>query len=208
MRTPIPPNLTNGLTETLIMANDSTIPTGPHDAVPGKKLWQHSSPNTTEMYKFKAYISSTHDVQFGPETDKHRSLWRWSVDHTAEFWGEVWAYTGVRASKPWSTVVDESAPMFPRPEWFGGAKLNFAENLLFPRDRGGKEPGEDAVAVVAVTERDVREYVSWGQLRERVRACQAALRGRVQVGDIVAGEFGACAADVRRVREVIAILET
>lgn len=185
------------------MANDSTIPTGHHDAVPGKQLWQHSSPETTEMYKFKAYISSGHDIEFGPETDKHNSLWKWSVDNTAEFWGEVWAYTGVRASRMWSTVVDESAPMFPRPAWFGGARLNFAENLLFPRDRGGREPAEDAIAVVAVTERDAREYVSWGQLRERVRACQAALRGKVQAGDIVAGEFEICAGGTGRVRWVI-----
>lgn len=190
------------------MANDSKILTGHHDAVPGKKLWQHSCPKTTEMYKFKTYISSRHDVQFGPETDKQSSLWKWSVDNTAEFWGEVWAYTGVRASRAWTTVVDESAPMFPRPAWFGGAKLNFAENLLFPRDRGGREPDEDAIAVVAVTEMDAREYISWGQLRERVRTCQAALRGKVQVGEIVAGEFGACAGGMRRVRWVIAAMRT
>lgn len=201
-------NQRNGPPETLTMTNDSTIPTGHHDAIPGKKLWQHSSPETTEMYKFKAYISSRHDVQFGPETDKHSSLWRWSVDHTAEFWGEVWAYTGIRASRTWGTVVDESAPMFPRPEWFRGAKLNFAENLLFPRDRGGREPGEDAIAVVAVTEGDVREYVSWGQLRERVRACQAALRGKVQIGDIVAGEFNTCTVGGRRIWWVTAVPET
>lgn len=141
------------------------------------------------MYKFKAHISSKYDIKFGPETDKQTSLWRWSVDNTARFWGEVWEYTGVVASREWDTVVDESAPIFPRPAWFGGAKLNFAENLLFPRTRKGKGPDEDAIAVIAATEGVEREYVSWGQLRERVRACQAALRGKVQVGDRVAGEF-------------------
>lgn len=93
------------------------------------------------------------------------------------------------ASKEWSNVVDESANIFPRPVWFEGAKLNFAENLLFPRTRDGEEPDEDAIAVIAATEKEEREHVSWKQLRERVRACQAALRGKVKVGDRVAGEF-------------------
>jgi acetoacetyl-CoA synthetase len=81
-------------------------------------------------------------------------------------------------------VVDADAPMFPRPAWFRGAKLNFAENLLFPTT----EVDEDAVAVIAATE-EGRGRVTWRQLREKVRAYAAALSKKVQAGDRVVGGF-------------------
>lgn len=64
--------------------------------------------------------------------------------------------------------------------------MNFAENLLYP----ASSPDEDAVAVISATELD-REYVSWKQLRERVRQCANALKeAGVQSGDRVAGFLG------------------
>lgn len=73
--------------------------------------------------------------------------------------------------------------MFPRPAFFKGARLNFAENLLYPKC----DPDEDSLAVIAATETS-REYVSWKQLRERVRQCTAAMRSLgVKKNDRVAG---------------------
>jgi acetoacetyl-CoA synthetase len=72
--------------------------------------------------------------------------------------------------------------MFPRPPWFSGAKLNFAENLLFPSSIDLSTP-----AVIEATE-TTRSTVSWSQLRERVRDCQAGLIAiGVKEGDRVAG---------------------
>ena len=79
-------------------------------------------------------------------------------------------------------VVDESAPIYPRPAFFTGAKLNFAENLLFP----GVEVDKDSIAVISATELG-RDYVSWRELRERVRQCAAAMKSYVQVGDRIVG---------------------
>ena len=78
--------------------------------------------------------------------------------------------------------MDTKKPMFPRPDWFQGAKLNFAENLLFPN----VDVAEDRIAVIAATE-ESRERVSWKQLRERVRVYAAAMHGKVQPGDRVVG---------------------
>lgn len=76
--------------------------------------------------------------------------------------------------------------LFPRPHFFEGSKLNFAENLLYP----ASDPDENAVAVIAATEAD-REYVSWRDLRDRVRQCANALGDAgVQSGDRVAGYVG------------------
>ena len=73
--------------------------------------------------------------------------------------------------------------MFPRPAFFEGARLNFAENLLFPTQ--DVEPS--APAIIAATE-TTRETVTWADLRERVRLCQAGMVAvGVQEGDRVAG---------------------
>ena len=80
-------------------------------------------------------------------------------------------------------VLDESKPMFPRPEFFRGARLNFAENLLYPTCN----PDEDSIAVIAATEVS-RESVSWKELRDRVRQCTAAMRSAgIKKDDRVAG---------------------
>lgn len=73
--------------------------------------------------------------------------------------------------------------MFPRPQFFNGARLNFAENLVFP----SCEPDESSPAVIAATE-DSREQVTWKELRNRVRQCAAAMRALgICPGDRVAG---------------------
>jgi acetoacetyl-CoA synthetase len=73
--------------------------------------------------------------------------------------------------------------MFPRPEFFENARLNFAENLLFPtQDVDAKSP-----AIIAVTE-TTREIVTWEELRERVRLCQSGMIALgLKEGDRVAG---------------------
>lgn len=150
----------------------------------GRKLWSHASPESTEMHRFKTHIAAKYAQAFGPETDSETSLWRWSVENISEFWAEVWEWTGIVAERGFDSVVDAGQPMFPRQPWFSGAKLNFAENLLWPTC------GVDAnaVAVIAATEAG-RETITWAQLRERTRAWAAALEGKVAVGDRVVGGF-------------------
>ena len=80
-------------------------------------------------------------------------------------------------------MVAKDAPMFPRPTFFQGAKLNFAENLLYPKCISD----ESALAVIAATEVS-REEVTWKELRERVRDCTHSLNSiGVKAGDRVAG---------------------
>ena len=67
------------------------------------------------------------------------------------------------------------------PIWFPGAKLNYAENLLYRRD--------DGIALTEAGEKGIMSQVSFRELNERVRAMAAALRmSGLQVGDRVAGE--------------------
>ena len=142
------------------------------------------------MFHFKAHVNQ----KYGLNLVDYNHLYQWSINNPARFWEEVWVFSGIRASAPsqetplsWPAgsmqAFNESAPIFPRPAFFQGARLNFAENLLFPTC----PVDENRLAVIAATEVS-REYVPWKALREQVRQCSASMRALgVSEGDRVAG---------------------
>jgi len=145
----------------------------------GELLWQHPTPKETKMWDFLQRINQKHQKEF----QTYDELYQWSIDNIAELWGEIWEYCGIRHSEPYKKVVSDANTMYPRPAWFEGAKLNFAENLLFPTQK----VDDDGLAVIAATE-TTRERVTWKELRERVRRCQAGMKAAgLQSGDRVAG---------------------
>ncbi|KAN0075784.1 hypothetical protein V8E54_007054 [Elaphomyces granulatus] len=147
-----------------------------------KQLWQPSSPAKTQIHHFKSVVNKKHGISIS----SYHDLWNWSVSEPAKFWEEIWHYTSIKAHKPYVQVWEPNAPLFPRPQFFQGSRLNFAENLLFPAGC----PGDDTLAIIAATETD-REYITWRDLRERVRRCSSALReSGVRIGDRVAGFVG------------------
>ncbi|KAF1949850.1 acetoacetate-CoA ligase [Byssothecium circinans] len=149
-------------------------------AIPASKLlWRHPSPQSTPMFQFVEKVNK----EYGLMLSSYEELHRWSIEHIDKFWGLVWHFVGVRAEKEASMVVDINAPMFPRPSFFEGAKLNFAENLLFPTQTVDPE----SPAVIAATE-TTRETVSWKELRESVKHCQSGMIALgLKEGDRVAG---------------------
>jgi acetoacetyl-CoA synthetase len=149
-------------------------------AVPSAEvLWKHPSPQETKMWEFLQKVNSTHKKDFSTYDD----LFQWSVENISDFWASVWDFVGVRTSQRYTQVISDEKTMFPRPTWFQGAKMNFAENLLFPT----VDVDENSPAVIAVTETE-RETVSWKELRERVRACQGGMQAiGLKAGDRVAG---------------------
>ncbi|MCJ1384430.1 hypothetical protein MMC17_007546 [Xylographa soralifera] len=150
-----------------------------HPSKPTGLLWSHQEPLATHISQFKTRIEDTYNVNL-PDYD---ALRQWSITNLDPFWAEVWKFTGVVASESFSKVIGNDSVMFPRPSFFEGAKLNFAENLLYPKC----SPHEDSFAVIAATEVS-REFVIWKQLRDRVKICTNALviLG-VKAGDRIAG---------------------
>lgn len=145
----------------------------------GQKLWEHHDPKSTQMWEFLQRVNERQQKSF----ETYGELYRWSIENIEVSWAEIWEYCGIRASMPYKTVVSDSKTMFPRPAWFAEARLNFAENLLYPTQK----VDEDAPAVIAATE-TTRETVSWKVLRERVRECQAGMLAmELKAGDRVAG---------------------
>ncbi len=51
----------------------------------------------------------------------------------SDFWAAVWDFVGMKVSKNYDKVIEDPTKM-PGANWFPGAKLNFAENLLRYRD--------------------------------------------------------------------------
>ncbi|KAI1653234.1 acetoacetate-CoA ligase [Daldinia decipiens] len=146
------------------------------------ELWRHPNPTSTEMYKFLEHVRGKYDV----EIKDYPTLHKWSVENISEFWEEVWHFCGIKASRPYSCVLPDNTSMFPRPNFFSGALLNFAENLLFPEKA---DIDESSTAVITVTE--VEEQLvstTWAELREAVRQCSNSLRAAgLKPKDVVAG---------------------
>jgi len=158
------------------MADTTTPANGP-----AAELWRHPDPTSTHMYKF---LESVRD-KYNLDISDYPGLYKWSVDNIADFWDQVWHFCGVTASQPYTEVLSANAPMYPRPDFFAGARLNFAENLLFPAKAS---VSEDAVALITATEMEDRlRETTWAELREAVRQCSNALRASgLKPKDVVA----------------------
>jgi acetoacetyl-CoA synthetase len=156
-------------------------------------LWEPSAERTAaaRMTHFMAWAGARH----GREFSDYAQLWQWSVDELEQFWGAVWEYCGVRASRPAERVL--ASEQMPGADWFAGAELNYAENLLARRldapglhDRGD-EPSLDSrahrTAVLHASELRALSELSWGEFAEQVAAVAAGLRALgVERGDRVA----------------------
>jgi acetoacetyl-CoA synthetase len=131
--------------------------------------------NASNLQAFERALERNRGVCFGNYDELHR----WSIEYPEEFWSEVWRFAEIRCSRRWEHVLEEPR-RFPGARWFGGARLNFAENLLRFRDQ--------RTALVARLENGERSETSYAELYESVSRVAAALRqAGVVSGDRVAG---------------------
>ena len=64
------------------------------------KLWEHPDPKSSRMFEFMQMLND----KYNAKVDSYRELHKWSIDNLAAFWGEVWDYTGIVASRPYRLV--------------------------------------------------------------------------------------------------------
>ncbi|MEM7353712.1 MAG: acetoacetate--CoA ligase [Acidobacteriota bacterium] len=124
-----------------------------------------------------------------PSVTDYTALYRWSVEEPAAFWAKVWDFCGIVASVPAEQTVvfrDERGGVRPGGvQWFPGARLNFAENLL---RRCGEEGRADKPALVFWNEGGRQSEHSYAELYAEVsRLAQALAVVGVGPGDRVAG---------------------
>ncbi len=106
------------------------------------------------------------------------SLHRWSIEHPEAFWARLWRFCAIRASRDFEEVLREGGRMQDA-EWFPGAQLNFAENLLWQ--------SASRAALIYRDESGNRSETSYGELRAEVARVAAGLSELgVRKGDCVA----------------------
>lgn len=146
------------------------------------KMWSPTDVNQTNMHLFMSYINQKYSLNLVT----YEELRQWSINNISKFWGDVWDYTEIHYSVNYEQVVDETIPLNELPEWFKGARLNYAENLLWCND--------DSVAIYSLGEGHDVTCMTHRQLREEVRKCSLALKSLgVQKGDRVVGYISNCA---------------
>jgi acetoacetyl-CoA synthetase len=129
----------------------------------------------TALAAFTRRVEREHGVSLPGYED----LWRWSVDHLADFWSAVWEFFEIGPGPAPAEVLTSTA--MPGATWFPGVTLNYVTYVFRDRD-------PDATAVIEVAETGASQSVSWAELERQVAAAAAALRDLgVGRGDRVAG---------------------
>ncbi|WP_324274794.1 AMP-binding protein [Blastococcus brunescens] len=144
------------------------------------ELWKPTpeSMRATRMAAFARWVEERRGLSFGDPTD-YDALWRWSVEHLDQFWGDLAEWTGVLPGVPDDRVLTDRS--MPGAVWFPGTTVNYAEQAL-------RHPADDAPALIAVAEDAEPVEIPWASLRAQVGAFAATLRRLgVQRGDRVVG---------------------
>ncbi len=141
-------------------------------------LWT-PSPTRVAASRLKAFMDQA-ARRTGRTFREYDELHAWSVQEPAAFWSAVWDFTGIVASAPPSSVIDDPRKM-PGARWFAGARLNFAENLLRRR-------GPEAAILFRGEGMKASRRLSWDELHAEVARVAAWLEAAgVAAGDRVAG---------------------
>jgi len=140
-------------------------------------LWKPSEYHykNSNIAQFITFVNRKYNKHINGYDD----LYSWSIDETSNFWECVYKFCDIKfSSEPKSIVVKKKS--FIDSEWFNGASLNFAENLLKHRD--------DKVAIEYFCEDKISGKITYSELFDKVRTCALYLKSLgVQKGDRVAG---------------------
>jgi acetoacetyl-CoA synthetase len=117
--------------------------------------------------------------RYGTAIRNYPELYDWSISRIPDFWDTMWEFGGIKASKKYDRVVDDLSRM-PGANWFEGARLNFAENLLRYRD--------DQTALIFKGEEQASRKMTYAELYDQVASLARSLRELgVVAGDRVVG---------------------
>ncbi|MCC7460660.1 MAG: acetoacetate--CoA ligase [Proteobacteria bacterium] len=144
-----------------------------------EKIVWNPSPEDIRKSELAKYIKWLSGYGY-PPFENYQKLHQWSVSRLTDFWGTIWRWSGIKASKTYNKVLLEKK--MPGAVWFEGSRLNFAENLLAPflAKTTGKE------ILVTVDEEQQRHVVTDVELLDMVAVFQEFLIAQgVKAGDRV-----------------------
>lgn len=139
-------------------------------------IWSPSEERKAEsrLTEYLAWLAREKGLRF----ESYDALWHWSVDELEAFWESIWQFFEVRASQPYSRVLD--ARRMPGARWFEGARLNLAENAF-------RHATDARPAIVYGSELAPLAALSWADFeREAARVAGALRAWGIKPGDRVA----------------------
>ena len=142
-------------------------------------LWSPTRTSSTQMMSFLTYVNKKKELNLTNYDD----LYLWSVEDLSSFWGLFLAYSDIVLRSPYSSVVEYST--FLDAQWFKGATLNFAENLLCKRD--------DSVAIVFKVEDKSIQRFTYVELWDNVEKVRSYFNSiGIKTGDRIAAMMPNC----------------
>ncbi len=144
-----------------------------------KLLWAPSEEQIkqTNMTGFIEFVNNEYNL----DLTSYHQLYNWSIENIPDFWAAMWDYGGIIASRKYKTVVDNFDDFF-TVEWFPGARLNFAENLLRYHD------DKNHLAFIFHGENQRSRRMTYSELFSQVTRFAKTLHElNVTLGDCVAG---------------------
>ena len=122
-----------------------------------KILWTPSISlvENSNIFEFQQIINQ----KYSPSIKSYLDLHKWSVEHIDSFWKEVWDYSKIIYSKPYSNVLEFKENIW-ETNWFLNSKLNYAENLLRYKN--------DNIAIYFFGENKVKKKITFNQLYDSV----------------------------------------
>jgi len=132
---------------------------------PAEPLWRPSPERVARAHitAFLRWLESERGLKFAD----YESLWRWSVSDLEGFWGALWHFLDIRASRPYDKVL--GARTMPGAEWFVGARLNVVDQVF-------RHVTDARPAIIAGDEAGALREVGWHDLKSQVAALAASLR--------------------------------
>ncbi len=127
----------------------------------------------TNMASLIEQIEAKYSLSFNYDYEKFHT---WSCENLADFWEECFKSSGIKTVQPYQSVIDG---MMPNVEWFKGAKINYAHEIL-------KQNSEN-IALYTYSEAREPSSLTYGQLKNKVISFAQYLRSiGVVKGDCVA----------------------
>lgn len=139
-------------------------------------LWEPAKERIAgaRIEKFRHYVQQRTGREFG----SYEEFWAWSVDELENFWESYWYYMGMDRYSDYEQVLDSHR--MPGAQWFTGARLNFAEQVLH------RVQAVD-VAIKSVSETRGNTAMTSAELADQVMRLASRLREMgIRPGDRVA----------------------
>lgn len=139
-------------------------------------------PYRPQIRLYQDWLRQTRNLSF----DSYHDLWRWSTTDLDAFWQSVWDYFELQSPTPHRVVCD-GAPM-PDTQWFVGAQVNYAQQVLRHVDAAH---AAGCAAIISHHEKSLgtaaARELSWPELRRQVAALALHLQAQgLGPGDRVA----------------------